>query len=59
LAEGVDQVAGRTQHGWDGRDDSGRVVPDEVYTFVIETVGGTVYDPRVAVGPSVSSECGA
>ncbi|MFY9973451.1 MAG: FlgD immunoglobulin-like domain containing protein [Chromatiaceae bacterium] len=41
------------QVSWDGRDDSGRVVPDEAYTFVIETVDGSVHDPAAASGGEV------
>lgn len=38
---------------WDGRDDSGRIVPDEAYTFVLESADGTVYDPTTRSGGEV------
>lgn len=53
LAEGIDQAAGRAQHTWDGRDDTGKVVPDEAYTFVIETADGALYDPTTFSGGEV------
>lgn len=39
---------------WDGRDDSGKAVPDEAYTFVIETAAGAVYDPTTFSGGEVA-----
>ncbi len=53
LVEGADQAVGRTQHIWDGRDDSGKIVPDEAYTFVIEAADGAVYDPTTFSGGEV------
>jgi len=41
------------QVAWDGRDDSGKVVPDEAYTFVIESAGGVLYDPTTVSGGEV------
>jgi hypothetical protein len=38
---------------WDGRDDAGVLVPDEAYTFVIETADGGVYDPTTFSGGEV------
>jgi|GEM_PF-3474780 len=50
LVEGADQAAG---HAWDGRDDTGQIIPDEAYTFVIETADGAVYDPTTFSGGAV------
>jgi hypothetical protein len=38
---------------WDGRDDEGRIVPDEAYTLVTETEDGVVYDPTEDSGGEV------
>ena len=38
---------------WDGRDDHGKVVPDEAYTFVITITDGSVYDPTTFSGGEV------
>ena len=35
---------------WDGRDDQGEMVPDEAYTFTVETVSGSIYDPTTFSG---------
>jgi len=48
------QAAGEQRVTWDGRDDSGKPVPDEAYTFVVETADGTVYDPTTVSGGEVS-----
>ncbi|MCB2263770.1 MAG: hypothetical protein LGR52_12670 [Candidatus Thiosymbion ectosymbiont of Robbea hypermnestra] len=53
LADDAAQAAGRVQHTWDGRDDSGKIVPDEAYTFVVETADGAVYDPDTFSGGEV------
>lgn len=42
--------AGRHTEAWDGKDLEGRLVPDEAYTFVIETASGAVYDPTTFSG---------
>lgn len=47
------QEAGPQTLRWDGRDDSGKVVPDEAYTLVIETADGLVYDPTTFSGSEV------
>jgi hypothetical protein len=38
---------------WDGRDDSGKIVPDEAYGFVLERADGSVYDPTTLSGGEV------
>lgn len=53
LGRGADQAAGHAQHAWDGRDDTGQIIPDEAYTFVIETADGAVYDPTTFSGGAV------
>ncbi len=53
LADGADQTVSRAQHAWDGRDDTGKIVPDEAYTFVIKTAAGAVYDPTTFSGGEV------
>ncbi len=45
--------SGDHQLVWDGRDDSGQLVPDEAYTFTIETRSGEVYDPFATSGGTV------
>lgn len=50
LAESVPREAGRNEEIWDGRDLEGRTVPDEAYTFTIETASGGVYDPATFSG---------
>lgn len=53
LPVGVGQGDKQRQITWDGRDDSGQVVPDEAYTFVIERADGLVYDPTSSSGGEV------
>ncbi len=50
LAEAVSQNAGKNRITWDGRDEEGQPVPDEAYTFIIETASGAVYDPTTFSG---------
>lgn len=38
---------------WDGRDGSGKIVPNEAYTFVIESAEGTTYDSASFSGGEV------
>jgi len=51
--DGESQEAGARQVSWDGRDVEGRVVPDEAYTFTVETGSGEVYDPTATSGGEV------
>lgn len=53
LVDGERQEAGARQARWDGRDWQGRVVPDEAYTFTVETGSGAVFDPTVTSGGEV------
>jgi hypothetical protein len=53
LVEKASRPAGRHQETWDGRDSQGRPVPDEAYTFTVETVSGAVYDPTTFSGGTV------
>lgn len=54
LAEREKYKAGPHKFVWDGRDNDKQVVPNEAYTFVIETASGTVYDPTTFSGAIVS-----
>lgn len=47
LLNGVKQSKGRHAVQWDGLDESGQVVPDEAYSFTVETKLGAVYDPAM------------
>lgn len=53
LVDGEEQEAGARRVAWDGRDQQGRVVPNEAYTFTVETGSGDVYDPTVTTGGEV------
>lgn len=53
VLDGERQDAGARQVTWDGRDREGRVVPDEAYTFTVETGSGDVYDPTASSGGEV------
>lgn len=53
LVAGERQEAGEHRAAWDGRDDEGRVVPDEAYTFTVETGSGDRYDPEATTGGEV------
>jgi hypothetical protein len=46
----VRSEAGVHEVTWDGRDDTGQLVPDEAYTFTVETASGAVYDPTTFSG---------
>jgi len=50
LLSGLALEAGAHSVEWDGRDLEGAVVPDEAYTFTIETASGSVYDPTTRRG---------
>lgn len=50
LATTAPREAGKREEVWDGRDDGGRPVPDEAYTFTIETASGSVFDPTTFSG---------
>lgn len=52
------KVSGETRVEWDGRDDRGRVVPDETYSLRIEAVAGArheTYDPARGFVPTLST----
>ncbi|MFC6671371.1 flagellar hook assembly protein FlgD [Marinobacterium aestuariivivens] len=50
VLEGVEQAAGAQEISWDGLDIDSKVVPDEAYTFVVETTTGALYDPTTHSG---------
>jgi len=50
LVDAAAREAGTHEESWNGRDDAYRVVPDEAYTFTIETAAGGVYDPTTVSG---------
>ena len=54
IESGAAREAGMHRVTWDGLDDDGRPVPDEAYTFTIETDGGAVYDPTTFSGGVVA-----
>ncbi len=45
-----EQRKGPQTQSWDGKDFSGKPVPDGAYTFTIETASGAVYDPTTFSG---------
>jgi len=53
VVESAQRDAGRHEETWDGRDLEGRIVPNEAYTFTIETASGAVYDPTTLSGGTV------
>lgn len=53
LIDGARQKGGVHEVTWNGKDWQGRAVPDEAYTFTVETGGGDVYDPSVVSGGEV------
>ena len=42
--------AGEHEQLWDGRDVDRQLVPDEAYTFTVETASGNIYDPTTFSG---------
>ena len=50
LLDAVARKEGKHKDVWDGHDDERRSVPDEAYTFTIETAMGAVYDPTTFSG---------
>jgi hypothetical protein len=54
LEDGVQNDAGMHRVTWNGLDDSGKPVPDEAYTFTIETDAGVVFDPTTFSGGVVA-----
>lgn len=50
LAEASERQAGPCSESWDGKDLDGKPVPNEAYTFTIETASGSVYDPTTFSG---------
>jgi hypothetical protein len=59
LEDGAKRDAGRHRVTWNGVDDDGRPVPDEAYTFTIETDDGTVFDPTTFSGGVVADAADA
>ena len=53
LLDQVAQAVGKQEIGWDGLDDEKQRVPDEAYTFTIETASGAVHDPTTSSGGTV------
>jgi hypothetical protein len=54
LENAVQRDAGLHAVAWNGIDDESEPVPDEAYTFTIETDDGTVYDPTTFSGGIVA-----
>ncbi len=54
LLDAVEQTAGAYQILWDGHDEQQQPVPDEAYTFTLETALGAVYDPTAFSGGVVN-----
>ena len=54
LLDATPRESGTHEAVWDGRDDMGQLVPDEAYTFTIETSSGAVYDPTTSSGGIVA-----
>lgn len=50
LVSGAELGAGNHKVEWDGRDMESLIVPNEAYTFTVETATGAVYDPTVSSG---------
>lgn len=50
LPHAILRDAGRHEEAWDGWDDEGKLVPDEAYTFTVDTASGAVYDPTTFSG---------
>ncbi|HRZ54296.1 MAG TPA: FlgD immunoglobulin-like domain containing protein [Candidatus Paceibacterota bacterium] len=50
LAEGAVRKAGANAEVWDGRDEDNKVVPDEAYSFKIETSVGEINDTAMSNG---------
>ncbi|MCB1764653.1 MAG: hypothetical protein KDJ22_01145 [Candidatus Competibacteraceae bacterium] len=53
LLDAVEQPAGSHELLWDGRDEQQQPVPDEAYTFTLETASGAIYDPTTFSGGAV------
>lgn len=53
LIKGAERATGSHSETWEGRDDTGQPVPNEAYTFTLETASGTVYDPTTFSGGTV------
>jgi hypothetical protein len=53
LTQGAARKAGDITEPWDGRDEDKRVVPDEAYSFTIETDSRETYDPTTSSGGAV------
>jgi len=53
VLDGERQEAGSHEVRWDGRDWNGQVVPNEAYTFTVETGSGDVFDPTITTGGEV------
>jgi flagellar hook assembly protein FlgD len=54
LATNSVRQAGKHSEAWDGRDGGGKLVPDEAYTWTIETASGGLYDPTTFSGGVVA-----
>lgn len=50
LLDSAHREAGMQDVAWDGYDEIGKLVPDESYTFTIETDSGVIYDPETFSG---------
>jgi FlgD Ig-like domain len=53
VVDGEERDAGSHREAWNGRDWESRLVPDEAYTFTVETSSGAVYDPGTFSGGEV------
>ncbi len=50
LAESAPQSAGAHKVVWDGKDQEGKIVPDEAYAFTLEAASGAVFDAATFSG---------
>lgn len=53
VLDGTKQAQGKHEVVWEGLDQDNKTVPDEAYTFTIETAAGAVYDPTTLSGGEV------
>jgi len=54
VADMAPRAVGTHHERWDGKDDGGRVVPDEAYVWTVETASGATYDPMALSGGVVA-----
>ena len=49
LLDSAMRKAGKHEEVWNGHDDEGQIVPNEAYTFTIETASGVIFDPLCTI----------